>query len=161
MSTEPTPPADDGSGAVRPPAETTGARPALDPKDLPDNVVEFLTERHLATLSTLRGDLSPHVVPVGFTFDAATATVRVITRDGSLKVRNAERELPHGVARRGAVSQVDRGRWLTLEGPIRVSRVPAEVTDAENRYAARYRQPKENPERVVLIIEVDRILGRG
>lgn len=133
----------------------------MKPLDLTANTLEVLTERHLATLTTLRADLSPHVVPVGFTFDADTGLARVITRDGSVKVRNAERVLPLGLVTRAAVSQVDRGRWLTLEGPVRVSRVPQEVRDAENRYAARYRQPKENPQRVVLIIEVDRILGRG
>jgi len=133
----------------------------LDPHALSPETLEFVTERHLATLSTLRADLSVHVVPVGFTFDAPTATVRIITRDGSVKVRNAERPLPGGVPPRGAVSQVDRGRWITLEGPIRVSRDPAEIADAVERYAARYRQPQPNPARVVLIIEVDRILGRG
>ena len=30
-------------------------------------LVEFVTERHLATLVTLRADGSPHAVPVGFT----------------------------------------------------------------------------------------------
>ncbi|CAN5181174.1 hypothetical protein BH24ACT1_BH24ACT1_05600 [soil metagenome] len=29
----------------------------------------FLGESHLATLTTLRADGTPHVVPVGFTFD--------------------------------------------------------------------------------------------
>ena len=33
----------------------------LDPHDLPESVLEFLTERHLATLTTLRQDGSPHV----------------------------------------------------------------------------------------------------
>ncbi|RIJ77177.1 PPOX class F420-dependent enzyme [Nakamurella silvestris] len=141
--------------------ESPAARQPLDPAALPETTIEFLTERHLATLSTLRADLSVHVVPVGFTFDQETGLVRIITRDGSVKVRNAERVLPGGIPTRGAVSQVDRGRWLTLEGPIRVSRVPEEIRDAENRYAARYRQPQPNPARVVLVIEVDRILGRG
>jgi hypothetical protein len=36
---------------------------------------------------------------------------------------------------------------------------PASVADAVARYAARYRQPRENPTRVVLEIAVDRILG--
>ena len=33
---------------------------------LPPDQLAFVTERHLATLSTLRPDGSPHVVPVGF-----------------------------------------------------------------------------------------------
>ena len=45
---------------------------AHDPTALPPEVTEFLTERHLATLTTLRADGSPHVVPVAFTWDAST-----------------------------------------------------------------------------------------
>ena len=55
---------------------------------------------------------------------------------------------------------MDRARWLTLSGPIRVERDPDAVADAERRYAARYRPPRENPKRVVLVMEVTRILGR-
>ena len=40
---------------------------AYDPSDLPEEALTFLEERHLATLTTLRADGSPHVVAVGFT----------------------------------------------------------------------------------------------
>ena len=43
---------------------------SLDLDALPADVLDFLTERHLATLTTLRRDGTPHVVPVGFTYDA-------------------------------------------------------------------------------------------
>ena len=33
------------------------------------------------------------------------------------------------------------------------------VRDAENRYAARYKPPRENPQRVVVEITVQRVLG--
>jgi hypothetical protein len=36
---------------------------------------------------------------------------------------------------------------------------PASVADAEARYAARYRTPRPNPERVVIEIAVTRVLG--
>ena len=36
---------------------------------LTSDALAFLTERHLAMLTTLRADNSPHVVAVGFTFD--------------------------------------------------------------------------------------------
>ena len=39
----------------------------------------FWTERHLCTLTTIRPDGTPHVVPVGVTLDVETATARVIT----------------------------------------------------------------------------------
>ena len=52
---------------------------AYDLPDLGPGLLAFLTERHLATLTTLRADGSPHVVPVGFTFDAGSLTARIIT----------------------------------------------------------------------------------
>ncbi len=55
--------------------------------------------------------------------------------------------------------QVDGRRWLTLEGTARVLTAPDEVADGEARYAARYRQPRPNPQRVVVVLDVDRALG--
>ena len=128
---------------------------ALDPARLDDTVLNFLRERHLATLTTLRPDGSPHVVPVGFGYAPAERIVRIITFDGSQKVRNAER------GGRAAVSQVDGGRWLTLEGDIRLVREPESVRAAVEAYTARYREPKERADRVAIEIIVDRILGRA
>ena len=127
---------------------------ANDPGSLAPGLLTFLTERHLATLTTLRADGSPHVVPVGVTYDAATRTARVITSGTSAKARHVR----NGQAR-VAVCQVDGRRWLTLEGTAVVRDDPESVADAVSRYAARYRQPRENPTRVVLEIAVDRILG--
>lgn len=131
----------------------------LDPSGLSPQVAAFLTERHLATLTTLRRDGSPHVVAVGFTYDPEAGLARVITSDGSVKVRNAERSRSGSVGGRAAVCQVDGRRWLTLEGTAAVSRDPDDIADAERRYAQRYRMPRANPRRVVLTIAVDRILG--
>ena len=126
---------------------------ALHPSDLPEPARTFLRERHLATLTTIRPDGSPHVVPVGFTWDADDLVARVITNRHSAKVRHARD------GRRAALGQVDRRRWLTLEGPTRVLEDAASVRDAEERYALRYRVPRPNPDRVVVVIEVDRVLG--
>lgn len=117
----------------------------------------FLGERHLATLTTLRPDGSPHVVAVGFTWDADAGLARVITFAPSRKARNVLAS-PGG---RAAVSQVDGGRWLTLEGPAVVSDDPARVAEGVRRYAERYRQPGERDDRVVIEIQVDRVLGRA
>jgi F420H(2)-dependent biliverdin reductase len=125
-----------------------------DPHDLAPGLLELLTERHLATLTTLRADGSPHVVPVGVTFDAATATARVITSGTSAKARHVR-----AGQQRVAVCQVDGRRWITLEGTAVVRDDRASVAAAEERYARRYRQPRENPARVVLEISVDRVLG--
>ena len=115
----------------------------------------FLDERHLATLTTLRADGSPHVVAVGFTWDSGAGLVRVITSGGSVKARNA------GRGGRAAVCQVDGRRWLTLEGTPQVLTDAEAVADAEQRYGLRYRQPRPNPQRVVVVIDVDRRHGLG
>jgi hypothetical protein len=60
-----------------------------------------------------------------------------------------------------ALCQVDGRRWLTLEGSAVVRDDPASVAEAVERYARRYRQPRENPARVVVEITVDRILGNA
>jgi PPOX class probable F420-dependent enzyme len=120
----------------------------------PDRIA-FLTERHLATLTTLRADGTPHVVPVGVTYDAASGLARVITSGTSAKARHVR-----DGRSRVAVCQVDGARWLTLEGTAVVKDDAASVAEAVERYAQRYRRPRENPARVVLEISVDRILGR-
>lgn len=117
----------------------------------------FWAEYHLCFLTNVRADGTPHVVPVGATYDPATGTARVITDGASVKARLVERAGPAGA--RVAVSQADRGRWTTLEGVARVNRDPAAVADAERRYAARYREPRPNPNRVVVEIAVERVLG--
>jgi PPOX class probable F420-dependent enzyme len=111
----------------------------------------FVTERHLAILSTIGPDGRIHSVPVGFTY--ADGVLRIITGDGTQKVRNVER------GGQATVSQVDGIRWLTLSGPATVERDPAAVADAVERYAVRYRQPRVNPERVVIRVDVDALLG--
>ncbi|HEY2449677.1 MAG TPA: F420-dependent biliverdin reductase [Mycobacterium sp.] len=120
---------------------------------LTNDALAFLTERHLAMLTTLRPDNSPHVVAVGFTFDPKTHIARVITTGGSQKAVNAERG---GVA---VLSQVDGARWLSLEGRASVNSQVDAVRDAELRYAQRYRTPRVNPRRVVIEVQIQRVLG--
>ena len=129
---------------------------ALDPRALPDDVRTFLTGRHLATLTTLRPDGTPHVVAVGFTWDDEAQLARVITGGTSRKAAHVRTGSPRAV-----VAQVDGPRWLSLEGVPTVSDDPERVAEAVRRYALRYRQPSPNPARVVVEIAVDRVLGRG
>jgi PPOX class probable F420-dependent enzyme len=130
-------------------------RMATAPADLSPEAHAFLRERHLGTLSTLRADGTLHVCAVGFTWDPDRLVVRVITGDGSQKVRNVER------SGRAAVGQVDGGRWLSLEGPARVTRDPDDVATAVARYTDRYQEPRVNPRRVAIEISVERVLGRA
>ena len=129
---------------------------AHDLDDPGPGALAFLTERHLATLTTLRADGTPHVVPVGVTYDPATRTARVITSGSSAKARHVR----NGQGR-VAVCQVEGRRWLTLEGTAVLRDDAESVADAVARYARRYRQPRDNPARVVLEISVDRILGNA
>ena len=129
------------------------------PTDLSPAALDFVTARHLATLTTLRPDGTPHVVPVGATFDPETLTARVISSRTSRKVRNVVEAGPDGA--RVALCQVDRARWATLEGVATVSQDPDKVAEGVARYTERYRPPRVNPDRVVIEIRVDRALGRA
>lgn len=119
---------------------------------IPTPLHEFWTERHLCTLTTLRPDGRPHVVPVGAVLDPEQECAWVITFGSSRKAANL-RENPTV-----AICQVDGGRWSTIEGSARVLDDEASVARAVERYAARYRQPKPNPARVALRVEVDRFV---
>ena len=117
------------------------------------DALEFVRARHLATLTSLRADGSPHVVPVGFTWEPDRHLARVITDGASTKARIA------AGGGRVALCQVHGRRWLTLEGTSTVSRDRTRVAEAVARYAERYRTPRENPDRVVIEIAVDRVLA--
>jgi PPOX class probable F420-dependent enzyme len=122
-------------------------------------LVAFWTERHLCTLTTLRADGTPHVVPVGATLDPQAGLVRVIASRTSAKVRHVAAAGPQGAP--VAICQVDGRRWSTVEGTAVVRDDREAVTEAERRYEARYRKPRPNPERVVIEVRVTRRLGAG
>jgi PPOX class probable F420-dependent enzyme len=117
-------------------------------------LLEFWTERHLCTLTTLRADGSPHVVAVGATLDPAAGLARVISSSTSAHVRH----VLAGQAR-VAICQVEGPRWSTVEGLAVIRDDPSSVSEGEKRYAARYRVPRPNPARVVIEVTVTRILG--
>lgn len=121
---------------------------------LSPEMLAFLAERHLATLTTIRADGSPHVVPVGFSYDTADGLVRVITFAQSVKARHA------ALGGRAAVSQVDGARWATLEGVARLVDDAPSVARAVAGHAVRYRQPAERADRVAIEIIVDKLMGR-
>ncbi|QTD99882.1 pyridoxamine 5'-phosphate oxidase family protein [Streptomyces cyanogenus] len=135
-------------------------RHSVDPASPGEPYLAFWRERHLCTLTTLRPDGSPHVVPVGVTYDAGARLARVITNGASTKVSHVRAAGPEGA--RVAVCQVDGRRWATLEGRAYVRTEPERIAEAERRYAQRYeRTPSPNPSRVVIEIEVERALGHG
>ena len=133
---------------------------AVDPGDPDASYLSFWRERHLCTLTTLRPDGTPHLVPVGVTYDPEHLLARVITNRTSAKVRHIRAAGDEGAP--VAVCQVDGGRWATLEGRARVRTEPERVQDAVERYAERYgRMPGPNPDRVVVEIALTRAMGRG
>lgn len=125
----------------------------VDWSDFPEPLAAFWTERHLCTLSTLDGSGGPHAVPVGVALDPENHCAWIITGGGSQKALNLRREP------RLAASQVDGARWSTLLGTAEVLDDAASVARACARYAARYRTPRPNPERVAVRITVERFLG--
>jgi PPOX class probable F420-dependent enzyme len=106
-------------------------------------------------VTTLRRDGSPHVVPMGVVVDPSSGTAWAITSRTSQKVAN----LRSGADPRVAVCQVDGRRWSTLEGTAEVCDDPQSVAEAVRRYAERYRQPRENPDRVAIRISITGVIG--
>lgn len=118
---------------------------------------DFWRERRLCTVTTLRPDGSPHVVPMGVVLDLEAGTAWAITSAGSRKARNLRAAGTDGGA--FAACQVDGRWWSTVEGHAVVVDDPEVVREAERRYAERYKVPRPNPERVAIRVEVTRVLG--
>ena len=134
------------------------AKYSVDPGAPDEAYLRFWRERHVCTLTTLRPDGTPHVVPVGVTYDPEARLARVITGRESKKARNVLAAGPDGVP--AAVCQLEGRRWATLEGRAFVRTDPERVADAVRRYAERYgRTPRPNPDRVVIEIELTAALG--
>lgn len=131
---------------------------AHDPGNLSEEMAGFLRDRHLASLTILRPDSTPHVTPVGFSWDPDTATARIITWAGAKKVHL----LDAAGGGRAALCQVDGGRWVTLEGHATVTADPQQCADAVARYGERYSPAKDRgTDRRAIIIAVDSVLGRA
>ena len=130
---------------------------AFDPENLSDDVLSFLKERHVGTLTTMTPDGRLHVVAIAFTYEPSDGLIRMITFGTSKKVKNLRQA---GDAARAAVGQVDGPRWLSFEGPARVVDDPEGVAKAVALHALRYKQPSDNPARVAIELTPEQILGR-
>ncbi|WP_055545622.1 pyridoxamine 5'-phosphate oxidase family protein [Streptomyces sp. NBRC 110028] len=133
---------------------------ALDPRHPDPAYLAFWRERHVCTLTTLRPDGTPHVVPIGVTYDPGAGLARVIASGHSRKVAHVRAAGEDGA--RVAVCQMAGKRWATLEGTARVRTEPELIADAERRYTERYeRTPRPNPHRVLIEITITRAMGRA
>jgi len=112
---------------------------------------EFVTERHLATLSTFGKDESLHVVPVGFTVEGDLA--RVIASGTSQKVLNIRRD------GRATICQVEGRHWVTLVGRAEILEGQDDVARAVELYSARYKAPQPNPLRVAIALRITKLMG--
>lgn len=119
----------------------------------------FWSERRLCTVTTLRPDGTPHVVPMGVVLDLDADTAWAITSRGSRKARNIGAAGPDGAL--FAACQVDGRTWSTVEGRAVLLDDPESVREAERRYAERYRTPRANPDRVAVRVSVTRVLGNA
>ncbi len=113
----------------------------------------FWRERHLCSVTTLRADGTPHVVPMGIALSSEGDVAWGITSRASRKVAHLRADP------RIAVNQVDGRRWSTIEGTAEVLEDPALVAEAVATYAGRYRRPRENPARVAVRISISRVIG--
>lgn len=112
---------------------------------------QFVTDRHVATLSTIAPDSSIHVVAIGFTL--VDGVVRIITSGATQKVVNVRRDP------RASVGQFEGARWISFSGRARILEDATSVDLAVALYSERYRAPRPNPERVVITFEVDKAMG--
>lgn len=121
----------------------------------PDNPAlrHFWDERHLCTVTFLKPDGRPHVVPMGVVLSHDTGIAWAITSRDSFKAQLLHTPGPI------AVCQVDGARWSTLQGTATVLDDEASVAEAVRMYTSRYRIPRPNPYRVALHMTVERIIG--
>lgn len=116
----------------------------------------FLARSEVATLTTVRPDGTPHVVPVRFTWDAQAGLARVMTVGSRRKARN----LTGAGGHRAVLCQVSGVYWITIEGEAVVTDDPVRVGEGVQAYFERYRSPPPiQPGLVVIEIAADRVMG--
>lgn len=146
----------DQPAGTPPPRVRKGARSHR--LSLTDPVLQaFWRDRHLQTLTTLTPQGRPHSVPVAAVLSVEDEVVRILCSRKSRKARNVRAAYPQPAF--VTVCQVEGRWWTTIEGTAELQEDRLLVADAERRYAGRFRVPRPNPERVVLVVHVESVLG--
>ena len=106
---------------------------------------EFVAERHLGSLATIKGDGRPQLSNVSYTFDPRTAVVRMSLTDDRAKVANLRRD-----PRASMLVQSDDGwRYVVVEGEMTLTapaRTPDDPTVEELVEVFRAITGKEHPD---------------
>lgn len=124
--------------------------PVISPDD--DNLRAFWAKRIICSVTLLRPDGRMHVTPMGIVLDGDIAWG--ITNGSSFKARIVGQG-----ATPVAICQIDGRYWSTLYGTASLRTDEASIATAVASYAGRYRTPRENPDRVAIHIEIDRMTG--
>jgi PPOX class probable F420-dependent enzyme len=90
-----------------------------------DVLLELLSEQHFGTLVTLHADGRPQVTQIGYVYDSATETARVVARQGRTKVRNLARDFRAALH----VTNKDCTLWLTAECSAEISPASTSLND--------------------------------
>jgi PPOX class probable F420-dependent enzyme len=115
--------------------------------------VQLLQEKHLAVLSTIMPDGSPHATPVWVDVEPDGTHILVNTVEGHLKKRNVDRDPRVAVT---VVDSQNHFRTVVVRGTVVEQRGPAQgANDHINRltrkYTGRDRYALRNGERRVLL----------
>jgi PPOX class probable F420-dependent enzyme len=92
---------------------------------LDPNLVALASARNIGTLATIKRDGRPQLSTVNFTFDPASAMVRISLVDGRAKVHNLRRDPRASII----VTSTDGWAYAVLEGLVELSGVAAAPDD--------------------------------
>lgn len=121
---------------------------AYDLAALPERFLDTLSEPHLAVLSVVRADGTPHASVVGFTYDIDDKVARIISRSFARKAEHI------GAGAPVALTTYAGRHWMTLQGDAVVTQDADRVADAVARYEKRYFPAAPADDRIAIEISV-------
>jgi len=95
-------------------------------------------------------------VPVAPVPEPSSGLLWILTSATSVKARNVRAGNGAG---RVSLCEVEGPHWVTVEGRAEFVDDAEVRADAELRYAVRFRAPRVNPLRVVILVRMTRVMG--